>query len=136
MAAKHGRDFLLKTGTGVGAVTVAAMTTTSFSVNSEVIDATNKDSANRARELLEGSGVATMSVSAAGILQGGAQFGTLFNAVKMGTFDDYTLVFNGGDKIEGSFQITTLEAAGEMNGAQTYSISLENAGDFTFTAAA
>mgnify|MGYP002714498894 CR=1 FL=1 len=136
MAAKHGRDFLLKTGTGAGAVTVAAMTTTSFSINSEVTEATTKDSPNRARELLEGTGVVSMSVTANGILQGGAAFGALFTKVKAGTFDDYTIVFNGGDTISGAFQITTLDAAGEMNGAQTYNIALENAGDFNFTAAA
>lgn len=135
MAATKGRDFLLKVGTSSG-VTLAAMTTTSFSISGEPIDVTTKDSTNRTRELLAGSGTVTMSISASGILSGGAQFATLVTAVKAATLDEYTVVFDGGDSITGTFLVTSLEAAGEMNGAQTYSVTLESSGDFTFAASA
>lgn len=133
MPAQKGRDFLLRIGSGVGAVTLAALTTTSFSINAETVETTNKDSAARARELLAGAGVWSVSVSASGLLQGGAQFKTLFDAAKGGTLDTYTIVFDNGDLLVGSFAVTTLEAAGEFNGAQTYNVSLESSGDITFT---
>lgn len=132
MAANKGRDFLLKVGTTSG-TTLAAMTTTSFSISGEAIDVTTKDSPNRTRELLAGSGTVTMSISASGILTGGAQFATMFTAVKAATLDQYTIMFDGGDSVTGTFLITSLEASGEMNGAQTYSVTLESSGDFTFT---
>ena len=39
------------------------------------------------------------------------------------------------DKIDGAFQIVSLEFAGEHNGEVTYELSLESAGALTFTAA-
>jgi TP901-1 family phage major tail protein len=133
MAAAKGRDFLLKIGSAGSAVTLAAMTTTSFTVNAETVDVTNKDSVNRAREYLAGAGVVSMSISASGILTGGAQFGTLLTNLKAGSNDTYTIVFDNADTIVGPFAVTSLEASGEFNGQQTYSVSLESAGDFTFT---
>ena len=97
MPAQKGRDFLLKIGSGVGAVTLAALTTTGFTINAETVETTNKDSA------------------------------------KNGTNDTYTVVFDNGDLLVGSFAVNTLEAAGEFNGAQTYNVSLESSGDVTFT---
>lgn len=132
MAASKGRDFLLK----IGSTTLAAMKTTSFSVSGESIDVTTKDSTARARELLAAAGVISMSISASGILTASAQFATLLTSLKAGTLDSYTIAFDGGDTIAGSFLVTSLDATGEMNGAQTYSVTLESSGDFTFTAAA
>ena len=37
--------------------------------------------------------------------------------------------------VEGPFQLTNLEFAGEHNGEVTYDVSLESAGELTFVAA-
>lgn len=134
MTAKAGKDFLLKDGTGTGAVTVAAMRTTSFSIEGEAVDVTTKDSAGF-RELLSGAGVTSMTVQAAGVLKAGTGLDTLLTRVRDKSVDLYTLNFGGADKIEGSFQITSFEASGEYNGEQTYSATLESSGSFTFTGA-
>jgi TP901-1 family phage major tail protein len=37
--------------------------------------------------------------------------------------------------VQGLFQLTSLEFAGEHNGEMTYDIAMESAGELTFTAA-
>jgi len=52
-----------------------------------------------------------------------------------GTIDTYKLLFGDGDHIVGSFQITSYERAGEFNGEETYSLTLESSGQVTHTSA-
>jgi TP901-1 family phage major tail protein len=132
MPAQKGRDFLLKIGTGGGATTVAAMRTTRFAVNGETVDATNKDSAGW-RELLAAGGKVSVNVSAAGILSGSTQATDFVNRVIARSLDAYTVVFDNGDTLAGSFQCTAFEAGGEHSGEQTYTLSLESSGALTVT---
>ena len=134
MAASLGRGFLLKVGSGVSAVTVAAMRSTSFTVNGETVDGTTKDSSGM-RELVEAGGSASMSISASGILSANAQATDFVNAVIARTLATYEITFDNADKISGSFQVTSFQATGDYNGEQTYSISLESSGALTVTAA-
>jgi TP901-1 family phage major tail protein len=134
MPAQKGRDFLLKIGSGGGAVTVAAMRTTRFSVNGETVDATNKDSAGW-RELLAAGGKVSVNVGAAGILGGSAQATDFVNRVIARSLDTYTVAFDDGDTLVGAFQCTAFEAAGEHSGEQTYSLTLESSGALAVTAA-
>jgi TP901-1 family phage major tail protein len=46
----------------------------------------------------------------------------------------YQIVIPDFGTVEGAFQITSLEFAGEYNGEVTYELSLESAGALTFTA--
>ena len=69
------------------------------------------------------------------MLKAGTGHDALLSRVVAKSIDLYTLNFGGADKIEGSFQITSFEAAGEYNGEQTYSATLESSGSFTFTGA-
>jgi TP901-1 family phage major tail protein len=133
MPVQKGRDFLLKVGTGGPAVTVGAMRTTRFTVNGEAVDVTNKDSAGW-RELLAGAGKASVTVQASGLLSGNAQASDFVSRVIAKSLDAYTVIFDNGDKLEGSFQCASFEAAGEHDGEQTYSLTLESAGAITLTA--
>ena len=109
MAAQKGLDLLLKINTtGSTYVTVGGLRSTSITMNEESVDATNKDSAGQ-RTLLAGGGVQSVSVSGSGV------------------FTDST-----SEVLMSSFQITSLEYAGEYNGEATYSVSLESAGAITF----
>lgn len=130
MAAQTGRSFLLKAGTGTAAVTVASLRTNSFTVNGETVDVTNKDSAGY-RELLGTAGVASMSISGAGLLAGGTFDSMFIGRVAAKSIDAYTLAGVGTNTITGLFQVTSYQAAGEYNGAQTYDVSLESSGSFT-----
>ncbi len=134
MAAQKGRDFLLKVGTASGGTTVAGMRTTSLTVNGETVDVTNKDSAG-ARTLLAGAGVSSMSLSAAGILSGSAQATTLLGYSLDRSLNAFGIIFDNGDAIDGSFQVTQYQAGGEYNKEQTFSITLESSGALTVTAA-
>jgi len=133
MAAMLGRSFTLKVG--VGGTAVAAMRSTSFTVNGETVDVTTKDSAGM-RELLATGGVSSMSISASGILSANAQATDFVAAAVARTLATYEITFDNGDKISGSFQVTSFQASGEYNGEQTYSISLESSGTLTVTPAA
>ena len=52
-----------------------------------------------------------------------------------GAVKDYQIVIPDFGTVEGPFQITSLEFAGEHNGEVTYELSLESAGALTFAAA-
>ena len=130
MAAQIGRNFLLKIGTGTGTTTVASLKSTSFSVNGAAVDVTTKDS-NGFRDLLGSAGESSISLSAAGVMAGGTQDSFFINNVLAKSIGTYTLAFGTGNSIVGAFQTTKYDAAGEYNGAQTYSISLESSGSMT-----
>lgn len=133
MAGQAGKNFLLKVGTATSGTTVAAMRTTRMSVNGEMLDATNKDSTDLMRELVAGGGVKSVTIEAEGVLTANAQASTLLGYVLDGSLNAYGLVYDGGDKLDGSFQMTRFEAAGEYNGVQTYALTLESSGDVTPT---
>lgn len=134
MTIQKGRDFLLKLGTGGGAITCAAMRTTRFTVNGEAVEVTNKDSTGW-RELLAGAGKASVSIGASGLLSGSVQATDFIGRAMSRGVDAYTLFFDNGDQLAGNFQCTSFEAAGEHDGEQTYSLTLESAAAITLTAA-
>ncbi len=132
-SARTGRSLLLYDGTGGGATLIAAMRTTSFTIQGAAVDVTDKSSSNQYRELLAGAGVVSVTVSAKGILTGSTQTQTLVTRAIARTVDGYRIVFDNGDILEGSFQLVHFEAAGDYNGEQTYQISLESGAALTFT---
>lgn len=133
MAAAAGKNFLLKLGTAASGTTLVAARTTRVSMNAEMLDATNKDSTDLMRELVAGGGVKSMTVEFEGVLTANAQAATLQGRVLDGTLNPYGLVFDGGDKFDGSFQLTRFEMAGDYNGVQTYAGTLESSGDVTLS---
>lgn len=140
MTAQKGQSLVIKaedTAGGDAWTTIAGLRTTSFSVNNESVDITNKDTTSKWRQLLEGAGVSSLSISGAGVFTDSA----VEDIVRVRAFTptdniwNYQIVMPNGDEIEGAFLISSYERAGEHNGEETYSLSLESAGDITFTAA-
>jgi TP901-1 family phage major tail protein len=136
MAAQSGKDMLLKLDqTGSGSfLTVAGLKTRSLALNAASIDVTDAESAGRWRELLDGAGIKRASVSGNGIFKDQAsdeQIRALFFA---GTIRNWQLILPEFGTIAGPFQITALEFAGDHAGEVTFNISLESAGEVTFTA--
>lgn len=133
MAAKPGKDFVLYDGTGTGTVAIAAQRATSFKLNGQAIDITNKDSAGQWRELLASAGVVSLNVEAEGVLQGGTLHSALRSRVINRTNDPYTLKFDDGpDSFAGAFRLVDLEEAGAHDGEQTYKLALQSAGTITY----
>jgi len=115
-AAKLGRNLLLKDGTGGGAMLIAAMRNTRFTIAGQSVDVTDKDSPGQFRELLAGAGITSLSVGASGLLHGAAQSTTLATRALTRSVNNYRIEFDNADTLEGPFQIVSFEVAGQYQG--------------------
>ena len=137
MAAEKGRAFLLKIGDGQPSesfATIAGMRSTRLSINSELVDITNKDSGGW-RELLSDGGIRKVSISGAGVFTNSQAEVDLQAKTLAGAVANYRIVFESGDMFSGAFLVSALDYAGEHNGERSYTLSLESSGPVTFTAA-
>ncbi len=137
MTIGHGNDFLVKLGDGnVPEVfsTIGGMKSNGCSVNNEMIDVTNKDSA--AWKQLEAGGIKSLSISGAGIMQDVATIKALMAAIMSTTGGDkrnFKLISGLGYSFIGSFFISSLELAGDVGKEETFSIKLDSAAAPTFS---
>ena len=146
MAAQKGLDVLLKVNTtGSTYVTIGGLRSTSITLNDESVDITNKDSLGH-RQLLAGGGMNSVSISASGVFTDsateenvradffGQQNTSDGSSAQTASFTNYQFLIPDFGTLTGSFQITSLEYAGEYNGEVTYSMSFESAGYITYAA--
>jgi TP901-1 family phage major tail protein len=134
MAAQRGKALLLKIDVSGTMTTVGGMRSTSMTLNDEMVDITNKDSGSQ-RELLPAGGILSMTISASGVFTDSTAEQTLRSAYGTSTFKSYNVIVPDLGTYAGTFQLTSLEYAGEYNGEATYSITLESSGAVTFTSA-
>ena len=132
-SARTGRTLLVYDGTGTGTAVIAAMRSTSFTIQGSAVDVTDKSSPGQYRELLASAGKVSVSVSAKGLLSGSTQTQTLVTRALTRSVDKYTLAFDNGDTLAGPFQLVQFEAAGDYNNEQTYQIGFESGGSLSFT---
>ena len=136
MAAQKGKDLLVKISDGAGGfVTVAGLRTRRLAFNAETVDITNAESSNRWRELLDGAGVKRASVTGRGLFKDATSDAAMRQTFFDGTVLSYQIVIPDFGMVEGPFQLTNLEFAGEHNGEVTYDVAMESAGELTFAAA-
>ena len=140
MAAQKGSSFLLKDNSTGTPTTIGGLRSTSMTINGEMIDITTKDSsafisggADKARDLLEGGGVRSMSISASGVFTDSTAENNVRGFAFDGQIKTYQLAFGDGSTLDGYFLITSFEKAGEYNGEETYSITLESHNTVTWT---
>lgn len=128
---KKGKVFLLKAGDGASPevfTTVAGLRATSYQISSDTVDVTDKDSEDAWRELLDGGGIKSMSISADGTAESGEQTQVDLRArALVGSIDNYHLD-DGEYTIECGFQVTQFSGDGPLHDGQTFSISLESSG--------
>ena len=134
MTAQKGKDLLVKIADGSGFTTIAGLRTLRLAFNAETVDVTHAESADRWRELLDGAGVKRASVSGRGLFKDASSDALMRQTFFDGTVKSYQIVIPDFGTVQGAFQITALEYAGEHNGEVTYDLSLESAGELTFTA--
>ena len=138
MAAQKGSAMLLKVDISGTATTVAGLRSTSITMNDEAVDVTTKDDSG-VRQLLAGGGVQSFSASGSGVFTDSvseAAVRTAYEAQRTGgTFTDFDIIVPDFGTFAGPMMISSIEYAGEYNGEVTYTISLESAGTFAFTAA-
>jgi len=140
MAAGKGSSFLLKDNSTGTPATIGGLRSTSMTINGEAVDITTKDSNafissgnDKARDLLQGGGVRSMSITASGVFTDSSTENLLRGFAFDGAIQNYDLVFSDGSKIAGAFLVTSYERAGEFNGEETYSVTLESSNTITYT---
>ena len=124
-----GAIFLLdvEVTTGVFA-TVAAMKTTTMTVNNETVDVTSKGDLQR--ELLENCGIQSVSIKAQGCISSADSYKKISYAANTGTLLNCKIHSNNGEIFAGAFIISGFETSGEYNKEGLYSITLESADTF------
>jgi TP901-1 family phage major tail protein len=136
MAVQNGKDLLVKldlTGDG-NFQTIAGLRATRISFNAETVDVTSLESAGGWRELLGGAGVRSASISGSGVFRDAATDERARAIFFNSEVPDFQVIVPGFGVVEGPFQVTSLEYAGNYNGEATYELSLASAGEITFTA--
>ena len=140
MPAGKGSSFLLKDNSTGTPATIGGLRSTSMTINGEAVDITSKDSNafissgnDKARDLLQGGGVRSMTLSASGVFTDSSTENILRGFAFDGAIQSYDLIFSDGSKISGAFLITSYERAGEFNGEETYSVTLESSNTITYT---
>jgi TP901-1 family phage major tail protein len=96
------------------------------------VDVTHAESANRWRELLDGAGVRRAAVSGRGLFKDASSDALMRQTFFDGGIASYQIVIPSFGTVQGPFQITSLEFAGEHDGEVTYEMALESAGELTF----
>ncbi len=135
MGAQKGKDLLIKIDDGAGGfVTVAGLRARQLAFNAETVDVTNAESAGRWRELLAGAGVRRAGVTGAGVFKDEASDARLRSVFFDGEIRSYQVIVPDFGRIEGPFQITSLEYRGDHAGEVTFEMALESAGALAFTA--
>lgn len=136
MAVQSGKNLLIKldmTGGGLFEI-VAGLRASRISFNAETVDVTSLESQGGWRELLGGAGVKTASISGSGVFRDANTDGRARQVFFDGEVPDFQVIIPDFGVIEGAFQISALEYAGNHNGEATYEMTLASAGALTFTA--
>ena len=136
MAAQKGKDLLLKVDSdGIGTfTTVAGLRSRTLTFNAESVDTTHSESAGRWRELLEGAGAKHARVTGAGIFKDAASDALIRTYVFNGTIRTWQIVVPDFGIVQGPFQINTFELTGRHDGEIAFDLTLDSAGELTFTA--
>jgi len=136
MAAQNGKDLLIKLDLdGAGTFeTLAGLRATRLSFNAATVDATSLDSAGGWRELLAGAGVRQASLSGSGVFRDAASDARAREVFFAGEIPRFQVIIPDFGVVEGPFQITALEYAGNHDGEATYEMAMASAGQLGFTA--
>jgi TP901-1 family phage major tail protein len=134
MSAQKGKDLLIKIADAQGFVTVAGLRARRLTFNAETVDITHAESVGRWRELLEGAGVKRAAIAGRGLFKDAPSDALVRDTFFNGAVKTFQIVIPDFGTVQGPFQITSLEFAGEHNGEVTYELALESAGELTFAA--
>lgn len=135
MAKYKGKLLLLKIGAvDSSPVTIAGVRDLSVNKNGETVDVTSKDSQSW-RELLEGGGINSLSITCDGLTDSGSSMTTLNGYYWNNTINTFSIFYPNGDTIQLAAMIESLVDTGGYNNAQTFSLTLQSAGVPVFTAA-
>lgn len=138
MAAACGKAVVVSFKDDAGTPTyqvVAGLRARAITLNAEVVDVTNADSTGSWREILDGCGVRSASMSGDGVFTDDAGVEAVRDAFFEQENRDAKILIPGYGTFEGKFKVTAMEFGAEFNREVTCSLTLESAGELTFTAA-
>lgn len=136
MSVQKGKDLLIKldlTGSG-GFETVAGLRASRITFNAEAVDVTTLESTGGWRELLGGAGVRSAAISGSGVFRDADTDERARLIFFNGEVPEFQVIIPDFGIVEGPFQITSIEYAGNHDGEATYELSMASAGALTFTA--
>ncbi|MGB5863769.1 MAG: phage major tail protein, TP901-1 family [Sulfitobacter sp.] len=134
MAVQAGKDLLVKVDmtTDGNFETLAGLRATRISFNAEAVDVTALDSEGGWRELLAGAGVRSAAISGSGVFRDAATDERARQLLFDGLSPEFQVVIPEFGIVQGPFQVTSLEYAGQLNGEATYELALSSAGQLQF----
>lgn len=137
MAYQKGSDMLLQCDVnGSGSYsTMATIQTNTLRFNSDTVEVTNQQSANKWRQLLAGAGIKRLSVSGQGVFDDSSVENTMWTYAQAGTIRNWRVTVPTLGTFTCLMQVTSLEYAGRHQGEVQWSVSLESAGELTYSAA-
>lgn len=136
MAGQKGRDILIRIADGSGGFeTLAGIRTTRFELANSRVDATNSDSPEAWRELLVSAGTKSARISGSGVFKDAASDLRMRTVFFVGEAPDWQFIVPDFGTLEGAFMISALSWSGRHDSEAEFSVSLESAGQVTFTAA-
>ncbi len=135
MTAQNGKDLLVKVDIDGTATfeTLAGLRATRVSFNTETVDVTSLESTGGWRELLGGAGVKSAAISGSGVFRDEATDERARQIFFDGEVPDFQIIIPDFGTVEGPFQITAIEYAGNYDGEASYEMSMASAGALTFT---
>lgn len=136
MVVQNGKDLLIKVDMdGAGAfTTMAGLRASRISFNSQTVDVTSIESAGGWRELLSGGGVKSAAISGSGVFRDENTDERARQLFFQGGTPLFQVIIPDFGVVEGAFQITSIEYAGQFEGEATYELALASAGEIVFTA--
>jgi TP901-1 family phage major tail protein len=114
--------------------TIAGLRATRVSFNAESVDVTSLESAGGWRELLSGAGVKSATISGSGVFKDAGTDERARQIFFDGETPEFQVIIPDFGVVEGAFQVTALEYAGNHDGEATYEMSMASAGALVFTA--
>lgn len=122
-----GKVFFLEVEVDYVYVILAAMRTTSLTLNNELVDVTEKGAVWR--ELLDGCGVRSVTIKAQGCISDAAAYKTISTYANTGLILNAKIKSDGTDIHTGGFIVSGFETSGEYRRDGLYAITLERASD-------
>lgn len=119
-----GALFLLQCEIASVYTTVAAMLTTSMTVNSELVEVTDKEILFR--ELLENAGISSTSIKASGVVSDSSTYDFIRGQALTGATSNCKLVSQNGEIFTGAFAFTSFESSGEYNKEEVFNLTIES----------
>lgn len=130
-----GKNFLIQKLDATNYVTIGGMRSNSMTINNEQVDVTTKGTMSWRQ--LKDCGVRSMTISGEGVFTDNSVLNDVQeSAITDGsTIAEFKLISDHGDEFAGEFLIASFERTGDYNNSETFSMTLESAGEITYTAA-